>query len=110
MNDENLEFEVGSGNVYTDLGFPDAEDLLIKAQLTLKISEIIKVRRWSQQKAAQVIGISQPKLSEILRGHFHGISEMKLLDCLARLGREIKIVVGPARRRITAGRVEVILN
>jgi predicted XRE-type DNA-binding protein len=110
MPDEDLDVEVGSGNVYADLGFPDADDLLIKAQLTLKISEIIKARRWSQQKAAQVMGFSQPKLSEILRGHFHGVSEMKLLAGLARLGQDVKIVIGPARRRTTASRIEVVLN
>lgn len=50
MNDETIEFEVGSGNVYADLGFPDAEEMLVKAQLTFKIGEIIKARRWSQQR------------------------------------------------------------
>ena len=110
MNDETIQFEVGSGNVYADWGFPDAEDMLIKAQLTFKIGEIIKARRWSQQKAAEVIGIPQPKLSEILRGHFRGVSAMKLLDGLARLGRDIPITVGPARRRTTPGQVSVVFR
>ncbi len=110
MNDETIEFEVGSGNVYADLGFPDAEEMLVKAQLTFKIGEIIKARRWSQQKAAEVIGIPQPKLSEILRGQFRGVSEMKLLDGLARLGRDIQITVGPARRRTAPGQVSVVFR
>ena len=50
MNDETIEFEVGSGNVYADLGFPDAEEMLVKAQLTFKIGEIIKARRWIENK------------------------------------------------------------
>ncbi len=110
MNDEMIEFEIGSGNVYADLGFPDAEEMRVKAQLATKIGEIIKARRWSQQKAAEVIGISQPKLSEMLRGHFRGISETKMLDGLARLGRDVQITVGPARRRTTPGQVSVVFR
>jgi hypothetical protein len=48
------------------------------------------------------------KLSKMLRGQFRGISEAKMLDCLARLGRDVQIVVGPARRTSSAGRVAVI--
>jgi len=110
MNDETIQFEVGSGNVYADLGFPDAEEMLRKAQLTTEIGKIIKARRWSQQPAAEVIGMPQPKLSELLRGHFRGISETKMLDGLARLGRDIPITVGPTRRRATAGRAEGVFR
>lgn len=103
-------FEKGSANVYADLGFPDAEEMLVKAQLTFKIGEIIKARRWSRRKAAEVVGIPQPELSAILRGHFRGIGETKLLDCLARLGRDIQITVGPARRRTAPGQVSVVFR
>ena len=110
MNDEKIEFERGGVNVYADLGFPDAEEMLVKAQLTFKIGEIVKARRWSRQKAAEVVGIPQPVLSAMLRGHFRGIGEMKLLDCLARLGRDIQITVGPARRRTAPGQVRVVFR
>ncbi|MEI2804375.1 MAG: helix-turn-helix transcriptional regulator [Albidovulum sp.] len=110
MNDEKIEFERGGANVYADLGFPDAEEMLVKAQLTFKIGEIVKARRWSRQKAAEVVGIPQPVLSAMLRGHFRGIGEMKLLDCLARLGRDIQITVGPARRRTAPGQVRVVFR
>jgi len=56
---------------------------------------------------AEVLGITQPKLSRMLRGQFHGISETKMLDCLARLGRDVTIVIGPVRRGATAGHVVV---
>jgi predicted XRE-type DNA-binding protein len=82
-------------NVYTDLGFKDAGEMLVKAQLVVKIAEILRQRGWSQQQAAKVLGLSQPKLSKMLRGQFRGISEMKMMDCLVRLGRTVKIVVGP---------------
>ena len=110
MSDETIEFEAGSTNVYADLGYPNAEERLRKAPLTTEIGKIIKARRWSQQKAAEVIGIPQPKLSEMLRGHFRGISETKMLDCLARLGRDVPITVGPARRRTTPGQVSVVFR
>ena len=105
-----IEFEKGSTNVYADLGFPDAEEMFRKAQLTSEIDKIIKTRRWSRRKAAEVVGIPQPELSAMLRGHFRGIGERKVLDCLARLGRDIQITVGPARRRTTPGQVNVVFR
>jgi len=82
-------------NFYADLGFKDAEQMLVKAQLVVKIAQILRERGWSQQQAAKVLGLTQPKLSKMLRGQFRGISEMKMMDCLIRLGRPVRIVVGP---------------
>ena len=93
--------------VYEQLGFPDAEAMLVKANLVIKISEILRERGWSQQQAAKVLGLTQPKLSKMLRGQFRGISEMKMMDCLVRLGRAVKIVIGPARKA-AADRIEVV--
>lgn len=103
-----IEIEKGSGTVYADLDMPGADDMRVKAQLAGKIGEIIKARRWTQQRAAEALGISQPKLSQLLRGQFRGISEAKMLELLARLGRNVQIVVGPPRRSTKAGRVEVV--
>jgi predicted XRE-type DNA-binding protein len=105
-----IEIEKGSGNVYADLGMEDAEEMIVKAKLATKIGEIIKGRRWSQQRAAKVLGMTQPKLSKMLRGQFRGISEAKMLDCLARLGRDVQIVVGPPRRVVSNGRVDVVFK
>ena len=96
-----------SKNVYEQLGFPDAEEMLVKAQLVVKIAEILKERGWSQQQAAKVLGLTQPKLSKMLRGQFRGISEIKMMDCLVRLGRAVKIVVGPEGEAVY-DRVEVV--
>ncbi|CAE6843142.1 hypothetical protein R69658_06819 [Paraburkholderia aspalathi] len=103
-----IEIEESSGNVYADLGVTDADEMLVKAQLATKIGEIVKRRHLTQTQAAEVLGMTQPKLSNMLRGQFRGISESKMLDCLARLGRDVKIVVGPARRSTKAGHVEVV--
>lgn len=103
-----IETERGSTNVYADLGLADAEEMLVKAKLAAKISEILDARGWTQQQAGQVLGIPQPKLSKMLRGQFRGISEAKMLDCLTRLGRDIQIVIGSERRSSSTGRVEVV--
>ena len=94
-------------NVYADLGFPGAEEMLVKAQLVVKIAEILRERGWSQQQAAKVLGLTQPRLSKMLRGQFRGISEMKMMDWLVRLGRAVKFVVGPEGQSID-GRIEVV--
>ena len=102
-----MEIEEGSTNVYADLGRPEADEMLVKAQLAGKIADIIKRRRLTQAEAADIIGLPQPKLSGLLRGQFRGVSEAKMLTCLTRLGRDVRIVVGPARRRPGIGRIEV---
>ena len=96
-----------SMNAYEHLGFPDAEEMLVKANLVIKIAEILRERGWSQQQAAKVLGLTQPKLSKMLRGQFRGISEMKMMDCLLRLGRAVKIVVGP-ETDAAEDRIEVV--
>lgn len=103
-----IEIHEGSGNVYADIGLPDADEMLVKAQLVTKIREIIKARGWTQQQAADVLGLTQPKLSKMLRGQFRGVSEAKMLDCITRLGRDVRIVVGPERQPAAAGQVAVV--
>ncbi|MDR1274818.1 MAG: helix-turn-helix domain-containing protein [Candidatus Accumulibacter sp.] len=103
-----IEIEESTGNVYADLDMADADKMMVKAQLATKIGEIIKSRKWPQQHAADVLGIPQSKLSKMLRGQFRGISEVKMLECLAQLGRDVQIVVGPARRAASSGRVAVV--
>ncbi len=99
--------ESGSTNVYADLGMVDAEEMLVKAQLATKIGDIIKRRKLTQVQAAQLLGITQPKLSGLLRGQFRGVSETKMLECLTRLGRDVEIVIKSAPRSRTEGHVTV---
>jgi predicted XRE-type DNA-binding protein len=94
-------------SAYAELGFPDAAEMLVKAQLVMKIAKILRNRGWSQQHAAKIMGLTQPKLSKMLRGQFRGTSEAKLMDCLIRLGCDVKIVVGPERKTATS-RVKVV--
>lgn len=102
-----ISIEKSSGNVYADLGLKDAAEMQVKARLATKIGEIIKQRHLTQQQAAKILGMPQPKLSGMLRGQFRGISEAKMLDCLNRLGRDVEIVVRKASRSQTEGRTKV---
>jgi len=97
-----------SGNVYADLGLPDAEEMLVKARLAAKIGEIIKHRHLTQQQAAEILSMPQSKISNMLRGNFRGISESKMLECLNLLGRDIEIVIKKAPRNHDTGQTSVV--
>ena len=100
-----IAIEKGSTNVYADLGYPDAAEMQRKSQLAAEIARAIKARRLTQADAAALLGIDQAKVSRITRGQFRGVSEAKLLELVAKLGHDVKIVVGPVRRR--AGKIEL---
>lgn len=96
-----------SGNVYADIGAARPEAMLAKAQLAQRVGSIIAARKLTQREAAEIIGMPQPKLSNILRGQFRGVSEAKLMDCLLRLGNDVQIVVRPAKRKASQGSLSV---
>ena len=97
--------EEGTNNVYADLSYADAAVMQRKSQLAGEIARAIKARRMTQEAAAELLGIEQSKVSRITRGQFRGVSEAKLLELVAKLGHDVKIVVGPVRRR--AGKIEL---
>jgi predicted XRE-type DNA-binding protein len=105
---DGIKVHEGSGNVYHDLGYPDSDEILVKAQLVAKISEIIRNQELTQVEAARILGVTQPKLSGLLRGQFRRISERKLIDCLTSLGRDVQIVVKNAPPRRAAGKLCVV--
>ena len=102
------DIEISNGNVYADIGVENADEMLVKAQLAASIQEILSTRSLTQTQAAEILGLPQPKLSRMLHGHFRGISEAKMMDCITRLGRDVRIVIGPEHRIAQAGRVEVV--
>lgn len=93
---DGVEVRRGSGNVYADLGLPDADKLKIKTGLVIEIRKAIQSQGLTQQEAAKRMGLTQPKVSGMLRGDFSNLSERKLMDCLTRLGYDIEISVKPA--------------
>jgi predicted XRE-type DNA-binding protein len=82
-----------SGNVFADLGVPGAGLALAKANLAHRISEVIKERKLSQTKAADLLGVSQPKVSDLMRGKLDGFTLDRLLKFLNRLDQEVEISV-----------------
>lgn len=104
---ENITSQRGSGNVYADLGYTDSEEMAVKAQLVTKIADIIRERSLTQEGAAKVLGLTQPKISKMLKGQFRGISERRLLQCLTKLGSDVEFVVKPAPRR-RSGRLSLL--
>jgi len=102
-----IPIEKGSGNMYADLGYVDSDDMLVKTQMVAKVAETIAQRRLTQEQAAEILGLTQPKISRLLRGQFRGVSERRLLRCLTKLGRDVQIVVRPTPRRRAQGRLTV---
>lgn len=98
---------VGSGNVFADLGLPDADEMLVKSALVIEIERTIARRGLTQSEAASLMGIDQPKVSHLLRGRFRGFSIERLTMFLARLGRDVDIVVRRAKGPRHRGHVRV---
>ena len=94
---DGVDVHQSSGNVFADLGLADAEKLKIKTGLVIEIRKAIRERDLTQQEAAKRMGITQPKVSDMMRGDFSNLSERKLMDCLTRLGYDIEIKVRPAK-------------
>ena len=100
--------ERGSGNVFADLGLPDADGHLLKAELVTRIDRIIRQRGLKQVEAAKLLGLSQPDVSRLLRGSFREYSMERLLRLLTALGRDVNIVIRescserPGRLRVEA--------
>ncbi len=93
---DGIEVEIGSGNVFADLGLPNADKLKIKSGLAIEITKAVRKLGLTQDEAARRMGITQPKVSGMLRGDFTNLSERKLMDCLNRLSYDIEIKVKPS--------------
>ncbi len=94
-----VKFEVGSGNVFKDLGRKNPEERLAKAQLASQIMFILEERKLTQVAAARILGIAQPKISNIYRGNLDAFSIEHLMRLLNRLHRDVGIVVESTTRR-----------
>ena len=85
--------EHGSGNVFADLGYPESEDHLLKAELVTRIDRIIRRQKLKQVEAVKLLGLSQPDVSRLLRGDFRDYSVERLLRLLMALGRDVEIII-----------------
>lgn len=93
-----------SGNVFRDLGFPpeEAEHLLVRSELMVRVQKMITSQRLKQAEVAKILRVTQPRVSDLLRGRIDLFSTDALIDMLARLGVRIRLVLKPSRRGLKA--------
>ena len=96
-----LKVTPSTGNVFRDLGFDpeEAEHLLVRADLMIQLQKLIVSRRLKQREAAKALRVTQPRISDLLRGRIDLFSSDALIDMLARLGAHVRFSVKPTRRR-----------
>jgi len=97
-----------SGNVFADLGLPNPQDRLARAQLAHRICQVVRARALSQTKAAEIMGLDQPKISALMHGRLKGFSAERLFRCLNDLGQEVEITVRPVPRPGRRGTIRVV--
>ena len=91
-----------SGNIFEDLGFPseEAESLKIRSTLMIHLRKTIEAKGMKQAEAAKLLGVTQPRVSDLYKGKIHLFSIDTLVDMLARVGVHIKLVVGSSKRKL----------
>src|SRR5262245_18218394 len=104
------EVEASSGNVFAHIEVPKPEESHAKAELVRRISDAIAERKRTQAWAAAILGVDQPKVSALVRGKFAGFPIHRLLRFLNALGRDVEIVVRPARRGSEPASTRVVTN
>ncbi len=108
MNKNEIKYTKGSANVYKDIGFPDAEERYAKARLAIRLNEIINERKLKQIEVAEILGITQPKVSALMNGHLSGISMEKLIYFLNRLSQDVEIIIkSKSGRAYTQGKLKI---
>lgn len=98
----------GSGNVFADIGAKNAKEHAVKAALVVRIADIITELELNQTEAAKRMGLSQPEISKILRGHFDRFSIENLMRLLTKLGQDVTIAVAKPKRARKLGRLTVV--
>lgn len=101
-----MEIERGTSNVFADLGLPDPEERQTKLKLAMEINEIVKARRLKQAEAGTLLGLPQPKVSQLVNYRLDGFSVERLMGLLTRLDQDVEIVIRP-RHDAQAGHVSV---
>jgi predicted XRE-type DNA-binding protein len=104
---QEIKVTTSSGNVFADLGLANPDEMLSKAELARKITEIITKRHLTQAQASEILEIDQPKVSALMRGKLSGFSTERLFRFLNALGRDVEIVVKPKSKSRKRARTTV---
>jgi predicted XRE-type DNA-binding protein len=99
--------DVGTGNVFADLGFPDAEELRLKVRLAVEVNNALEERDLTQMEAAKLLGLKQPHVSELVRYRLDRFSAERLMEFLTVLGCDVEIRISPRSRRKASSPVRV---
>lgn len=94
-----IDYEIGSGNIYKDLGFERPDEELLKADIAALIYTILQQRKLTQKAAADILGVDQPKISALKNGHLAGFSIERLFSFLLALNQDIDVVIKPRSNR-----------
>ena len=98
----------GSGNVFADIGSPDAETHQLKAELVRRIGLLVEAAGLTQAEAAEHMGMTQPDVSKMLKGQFRPISIERLMRCVVALGQDVTIDIGSPRDKSSKPEIRVI--
>ena len=98
MSDK-IKFTKSSGNIFADMGFKNSKERLVKAELALKINQLIEERKLKQVEAAKILGINQPKISAISNGRLNDFSIERLIEFLNKLDQDVEIVIQEKPKR-----------
>ena len=106
-----IKYEKSNGNVFADLGFPNSEQELVKAKLTVQIYKLLKTQGLTQTEAAKLLGTTQPQISALMRCRPVSVSVGRLMEFLTILGQDVKVTVKPRapRSKGLRGRISVAL-
>jgi predicted XRE-type DNA-binding protein len=100
----------GTGNVFADLGFPDAAERQAKLRLAYTLNQVLEARKLSQADAAKVLGVTQPKVSALRQHKLAGFSVERLMNMLRALGQDVEIVIQRKARTRKTGRITVVVG
>jgi len=107
---EDITITPSSGNIYADLGLPNPKERRTKAELARQINAILTERKLTQRAAATILGVPQPKVSNLLNGRLSGFSVERLMGCLTTLGQDVQIVLTPTAAMEQRGKITVAIR
>ena len=102
MAKRRIEIEAGTGNVFADLGYADARERTLKVELALEVNRVLKQRKLTQARSAELLGIVQPHVSDLVRYRLNRFSVERLLRFLTQLGKDVEIRI--AKRSVRRSR------
>jgi predicted XRE-type DNA-binding protein len=105
--EDNIEFEIGSGNVFADIGFDNAEEMQFKSELVRQINQIIKSRELTSIQVRDLLNLDEAMLSNLSRGRLTELTIERLFRYLNVLGRDLEVVLKPRSTSSSQGELKV---